>query len=68
MEAARVWVFVVNPRGLSRSIYIFKILFLKMLPADTVETSYASIKKEFMWRGKNFVVPYFIIHAAFDTF
>ena len=39
-----------------------------MLSADTLKDYHASPETEFMWWGKNFFVPYFIIHAAFVAF
>ena len=38
-----------------------------MFPDDTLNASYASTKMEFILWDKNFVLLYFVIHAAFGV-
>ena len=68
MEAAHAWVFVVKLGGLRGSSFVFSELSLMMFPADILNAYHASTNMEFMWWGRNFVIPYFRIHACFATF
>ena len=67
MGAAHAWVFVIKSVGLRGSSFFFTKLSLMMFPADILKAYYDSTNMEFMWRGGNFVIQYFIIHALFAT-
>ena len=68
MEATHACVFVIVLGGLKGCRWVGAKLSTMMLSDDTLESSHASTRIDFMWWGWSLLVPYFSIHLAFKRF
>ena len=65
MEVSHVWVFGVKSVGMRASSIVFLNISLIMFPSDTLKSSRASTKTEFMWWVENFFVSCLSIYLLF---